>query len=457
MNTISLFKWLAAGILVTAGPAQATVQEFKLENGLRVLVQEDRRAPVVVSQVWYRAGSIDEFNGTTGVAHLLEHMMFQGTKKVPAGQFSKLIAAAGGRENAFTDRDYTTYFQQLQKDRLELALKLEADRMANLEIADKEYNKEIQVVMEERRMRTDDNPQEIVYEKAMSVAYQEHPYRRPVIGWMDDLEHMTAQDARDWYSRWYAPNNATLVVVGDVKATVVIALAKKYFGPLHAKRLPVRKPQDEPEQRGLKRITVKEPANLPYLLMTWHAPVLRDIDRDRIPYALQLLSGILSGHDCARLQKVLVKESKVAVSLEVGYESLSRGPGMFYLDATPSEGESVDALEKAIRAELANIIANGVSTEELNRAKAQVIASDVYQRDSGFYQAMQMGELASLGLPLRLLDERVDKLRAITADEVKAAAAKILVDDHLTVAVLDPQPIEGKPHRALLPGGSHVN
>ncbi|MGO9445155.1 MAG: M16 family metallopeptidase [Thiobacillaceae bacterium] len=457
MNTISLFKWLAAGILVTAGPAHAAVQEFQLENGLRVLVQEDRRAPVVVSQVWYRTGSMDEFNGTTGVAHLLEHMMFQGTKKVPAGQFSKLIAAAGGRENAFTDRDYTTYFQQLQKDRLELALKLEADRMANLEITDKEYNKEIQVVMEERRMRTDDNPQEIVYEKAMSVAYQEHPYRRPVIGWMDDLEHMTVQDARDWYSRWYAPNNATLVVVGDVKANAVIALAKKYFGPLHAKLLPVRKPQDEPEQRGIKRITVKEPANLPYLLMTWHAPALRDVDRDRIPYALQLLSGILNGQDSARLQKVLVKESKVAVSLEVGYDSLSRGPGMFYLDATPSEGESVDALEKAIRAELANIIANGVSTEELNQAKAQVIASDVYQRDSGFYQAMQIGELASLGLPLRLLDERVDKLRSITADEVKAAAAKILVDDHLTVAVLDPQPIEGNHHRAPLPGGSHVN
>ncbi|MGA7179598.1 MAG: pitrilysin family protein [Thiobacillaceae bacterium] len=454
---ISFFKWLALSTILVATSAHATVQEFKLDNGMRVLVQEDRRAPVVVSQVWYRAGSMDEFNGTTGVAHLLEHMMFQGTKKVPAGQFSKLIAAAGGRENAFTNRDYTTYFQQLQKDRLELSVKLEADRMANLQITDKEYNKEIQVVMEERRMRTEDKPQSLVYEKAMSIAYQEHPYRRPVIGWMDDLEHMTAQDARNWYARWYAPNNATLVVVGDVRAKDVFALAKKYFGPLHAKPLPARKPQDEPEQKGVKRITVKAPAKLPYLMMAWHAPVIRDIDKDRIPYALQLLSGVLDGYDSARLQKTLVKESQVAVSLGVGYDSMSRGPGMFYVEATPSEGITADALEKAIRKELANVIANGVSAEELNRAKAQVIASDVYQRDSDFYQAMQIGELATIGLPLRLLDERVAKLRSVSADEVKAAAAQIINDDHLTVAVLDPQPIESTPHRTPVPGVRNDN
>jgi zinc protease len=221
---------------------------------------------------------------------------------------------------------------------------------------------------------------------------------------------------------------------------------------LHAKPLPVRKPQDEPEQKGIKRITVKAPAKLPYLLMAWHAPVIRDIDRDRVPYALQLLSGVLDGYDSARLQKTLVKESKVAVSLGVGYDSMSRGPGMFYLEATPSEGESVDALEQAIRKELANVIQNGVSEEELNRVKAQVISSDVYQRDSDFYQAMQIGELANLGLPLRLLDERVAKLRSVTADEIKAAAAQIINDDHLTVAVLDPQPIDAKPRRAPVAG-----
>lgn len=457
MKTISYSKGLIWGVALAAASAQAAVQEFKLDNGLRVLVQEDPRAPVVVSQVWYRAGSMDEFNGTTGVAHLLEHMMFQGTKKVPAGQFSKQIAAAGGRENAFTNSDSTTYFQQLQKDRLELSMKLEADRMANLQITDAQYNKEIQVVMEERRMRTEDKPQALVYEKAMSIAYQEHPYRRPIIGWMEDLEHMTAQDARDWYRRWYVPNNATLVVVGDVKGKDVFALSRKYFGPLQARPLPLRKPQDEPEQKGIKRITVKAPAKLPYLLMAWHAPVLRDIDKDRVPFALQILAGVLDGHDSARLQKALVKESKVAVSLGVGYDSLSRGPGMFYVEATPSENVSVEALEKAIRVELGKVVAEGVSEEELNRVKAQVIASDVYQRDSGFYQAMQIGELAITGLPLRLLDERVGKLRSVTAEEVKAAAAQILGDDRLTVATLDPQPIEAAPHRPAVPGVKHVD
>ena len=452
MNMISFSRWAAAGLFLATASAHAVVQEFKLDNGLRVLVEEDPRAPVVVSQVWYRAGSMDEFNGTTGVAHLLEHMMFQGTEKVPAGQFSKQIAAVGGRENAFTERDNTTYFQQLPKDQLALSMKLEADRMANLNISDEKYKKEIQVVMEERRLRTEDKPQAMVYERAMSIAYQEHPYRRPIIGWMDDLEHMTAQDARDWYGRWYAPNNATLVVVGDVKANDVVALAKKYFGPLPAKALPARKPQDEPEQKGIKRVTVKAPAKLPYLLMSWHAPVLRDVDKDELPYALQLLAGVLDGHDSARLQKALVKERKLAVSLGVGYDSISRGPGMFYLEATPSEGVSVDGLEKAIRAELEKVMTKGVSEQELNRAKAQVIASDVYQRDSEFYQAMQIGELATVGLPLRLLDERVAKLRAVTADEVKAAAAQIIQDDHLTVAVLDPQPIEPKPRRAAVPG-----
>ncbi|MHB8915903.1 MAG: M16 family metallopeptidase, partial [Thiobacillus sp.] len=225
-----LKKPLAALLLgVISLAAQAGIVDTTLPNGLRVIVKEDHRAPVMVSQVWYRAGSVDEFNGTTGVAHVLEHMMFKGTKTIPAGEFSKRIAAAGGRENAFTSRDHTAYFQQMHKDKLELSLQLEADRMANLVIDDPTFAKEIQVVMDERRMRTDDNPQSVLYERLMAAAYQAHPYQRPIIGWMNDLEQMTGQDARDWYARWYSPNNATLVVAGDVNADAVIALATKYF------------------------------------------------------------------------------------------------------------------------------------------------------------------------------------------------------------------------------------
>jgi zinc protease len=444
-------------LALAMGGAQAAVTDVTLDNGLRVIVQEDHRAPVMVSQVWYRAGSMDEFNGTTGVAHVLEHMMFKGTKDVPAGEFSKKIAAAGGRENAFTSRDHTAYFEQMQKDRLELAMQLESDRMANLVISDELFAKEIQVVMEERRLRTDDQPQSVVYEHLMADAYQTHPYRRPIIGWMDDLQHMTGQDARDWYARWYAPNNATLVVAGDVKADEVVAMAKKYFGALPAHALPVRKPQDEPEQIGIKRIEVKAPAQLPYLLMAWHAPVLRDWQKDTSPYALQILAGVLSGNDSARLQKSLVKTQQVAVNASAGYDAVARGPGMFLIDATPAAGKSVAMLEKAIRSEIERVQRDGISPAELARVKAQVIAADVYQRDSLFYQAMQLGEYVTAGLPPEALAHRVDKLRAVTAQEVQAAAQQWLKDDHLTVAVLDPQALKPQVRRAAVPGVNHVN
>ena len=447
------------GLLLTllVGSAQAAVTDVTLDNGMRVIVQEDHRAPVMVSQVWYRAGSMDEFNGTTGVAHVLEHMMFRGTKTVPPGEFSKRIAAAGGRENAFTSRDHTAYFQQMQKDRLELAMQLEADRMANLVISDELFAKEIQVVMEERRLRTDDQPQSVVHERLMATAYQAHPYRRPIIGWMDDLQHMTGQDARDWYARWYAPNNATLVVAGDVRADEVIALAKRCFGVLPAHALPERKPQDEPDQIGEKRIVVKAPARLPYLLMAWHAPTLKDWEKDTAPYALQILAGVLSGNDSARLQKSLVKTQQIAVNASAGYDAVARGPGMFMIDATPAPGKSVAALEKAIRNELERVQRDGISAAELARVKAQVIAADVYQRDSLFYQAMQLGEYVTAGLPPEALAQRVDRLRAVTAQEVQAAAQKWLQDDRLSVAELEPQALKPQPRRPAVPGVRHVN
>ena len=449
-----MWGWLLA--LAVSG-AQAAVTDVTLDNGMRVIVKEDHRAPVMVSQVWYRAGSIDEFNGTTGVAHVLEHMMFKGTQNVPPGEFSKRIAAAGGRENAFTSRDHTAYFQQMQKDRLELALQLEADRMANLVISDELFAKEIQVVMEERRLRTDDQAQSVVYERLMATAYQAHPYRRPIIGWMDDLKNMTGQDARDWYARWYTPNNATLIVAGDVKSDEVIALAKRYFGPLPARVLPERKPQSEPAQIGGKRIVVKAPAQLPYLLMAWHAPSLKDWEKDTTPYALQILAGVLSGNDSARLQKSLVKTQQIAVNASAGYDAVSRGPALFMVDATPAAGKTVADLEKAIRAELDRVKREGISEAELKRVKAQVIAGDIYQRDSLFYQAMQLGDYVTAGLPPEALARRVEKLRAVTAKDVQAAAQQILQDDQLSVAELDPQAIQAKARSAAMTGVRHAN
>lgn len=438
--------------LATAVAADGHVHEFKLANGLKVLVQEDHRSPVVVSQLWYRAGSMDEYNGTTGVAHVLEHMMFKGTKKVPAGQFSRIIAAAGGKENAFTSRDYTVYFQQLEKSRLELSMKLEADRMANLNMSDAEYAKEIQVVKEERRWRTEDKPQAQVGEQLMSTAFQAHPYGRPVIGWMNDLDQMTAQDARDWYKRWYAPNNASLVVVGDVDPDAVFHLAKKYFGPLKAHKLPERKQQTEPEQKGERRVVVKAQAKLPYLAMAYQAPTLRDPENDWEPYALEILSGVLDGNPASRLNRNLVRRDRIAVDVSSGYDAVNRGPALFEFDGTPSEGIAVEDLELAIRSEIENLKQNGISEEELQRVKAQVIAADVYKRDSMFYQAMEIGMLESTGLSWKALDQYPKRLQAVTAEQVQAVARKYLDDDRLTVAILDPQPIdESKPRHQEVP------
>lgn len=433
--------------------ANAAIQEFKLDNGLKLIVQEDHRSPVIVSQVWYRAGSLDEVNGKTGVAHVLEHMMFKGTKQVKAGQFSRLIAAAGGKENAFTSTDYTCYFQQLEKSHLPLSFKLEADRMANLQLTDEEFAKEIKVVMEERRWRTDDKPQSKVNEAFQGAVYRAHPYSRPVIGFMNDLENMTAADAREWYSNWYAPNNATLVVVGDVKAEEVYKLAKQHFGKLKPKVLPVRKPQVEPEQIGERRVVVKAPAKLPYLLMGYHVPALTNPETDWEPYALEVLAGVLSGNPAARLNQRLVRESKLAIDASAGYDLMSRGrQSVFAMDATPSEGKTVADVEAALIEQIENIKKSGVTTEELERVKAGVIAADVYQRDSMFYQGMQIGTIETIGFSWKILEDYPKKLRAVTPEQVQAVAKKYLLMDNLTIATLDPQPIDpnakpqGKPH-----------
>ena len=450
----SFFGLLIASLLITF-PVFANPHEYLLDNGLKLIVKQDHRSPVVVTQVWYKAGSIDEVNGVTGVAHVLEHMMFKGTEKVPNGEFSKKIAAAGGRENAFTSYDYTAYYQQLHKRNLPMAMELEADRMRNLILTEEEFAKEIKVVMEERRLRTDDQARALVYEKMMAAAYQSHPYQRPIIGWMNDLENMRVADAQEWYDRWYAPNNAILVVVGDVDAKEVFRLAQKNYGVIQKRPLlplNARKPQTEPPQLGTKRIIVKAPAELPYLIMGYHAPVIRNVMADWEPYALEILEGVLDGHASARLNKSLVREKQIANSANAGYSATARGPSIFFLSAVPSAGKTVVELEQALRGEIEKIIKEGVTEAELARVKAQVIAGHVYQRDSIFSQAMQIGRLESIGLSYRDIDTALEKLKAVTAEQIRDVTKKYFNDDSLTVAVLDPQPLEQKlPAKA--PGG----
>jgi zinc protease len=364
---------------------------------------------------------------------------------VPAGEFSKRIAAAGGRENAFTNNDYTAYFQQLDKTQLPLAMKLESDRMHNLNLSAAEFAKEIKVVMEERRMRTDDDPQSLLYENLMAASYQEHPYHHPVIGWMNDLEVLTVKDAQDWYTRWYAPNNATLVIAGDVKANDVFALAQRYYGSIPKVMLPERRNYTEPKQIGIRRLVVKAPAELPQLVMSYHTPTIKDPSQDWKPYALEILAGVLDGNESARLNKHLVREQQIASSAGAGYDSTGRGPSIFTLEATPSSGKSVQEIEAALRKEIDQLVKDGINQDELKRVKAQVTAGEVYKLDSLFYQAMQIGQMESIGLGHQAIKVMLDKLQLVTAEQVQQVAKEFLQDDNLTVAVLDPQPLSGKP------------
>jgi zinc protease len=447
---------LALSLTLPLAAGAAEVHETVLDNGLKVLVRPDARAPIVTSQVWYKVGSSYEYGGLTGISHLLEHMMFKGTERLEPGEFSRIIAANGGDENAFTGRDYTAYFQTLAKDRLPIAFELEAERMRRLSLPEEEFLKELEVVKEERRQRTDDDPQSLTFEQFNAAAYEASPYRIPVIGWAGDLEYLTVEDLRYWYRKWYAPNNATLVVVGDVDPKEVFALAEKHFGPLEPERVGNPKPRPEPEQRGEKRLTVKAPAKEPYLLMGWKATGLGHAEAEWEPYALEMLVSVLDGGASARFSRELVRGERIAADADAGYSAFTRLPGMVLLDGTPATGHSVADLEQAFLEQVDRVKREPVGQNELERIRTQLIAGKVYEKDSVFYQAMQLGQLETVGLGWELVDAYVDHLKAVTPEQIQAVAQKYLVPENLTVAVLDPQPMDGKAPRAAARGGHHI-
>jgi zinc protease len=436
-----------------AQASEAGTSEFTLSNGMRVIVKEDHRAPTVAHQVWYRVGGIDEVSGSTGVAHMLEHMMFKGTPKVGIGEFSRQVAQLGGRENAMTTRDFTMYYQQIGKQYLPRMMELEADRMANLIIRKDEFEREMRVVKEERRMRTDDSARGTVYEQLLATVYTTAAYRHPVIGWMNDLDNMQVEQLREWYRDWYAPNNAILVVTGDVKAEEVRRLAERYYGKLKPRALPSTKPQLEPPQKGVKRIWVKAPAENPYVVLAYKVPRLNDVEKDIDPYALEVLAAVLNGYDNARLTRQLVREQRLADDVNVGYDSVNRGESLFVLDGTPANGNSTEQIENALREELKRIARDGVSAEELKRVKAQVVASQIYKRDSVFGQGMEIGVSEISGISWRQLDRILERIKEVTPEQVKAVAGRYFDDDNLTVATLLPQPIDPNKPKSQAPAG----
>lgn len=421
--------------------AQKYTHEYQLKNGLRLIVHEDHRAPTVVHMVWYRAGSMDEVNGKTGVAHVLEHMMFKGTKRVKSGEFSRMVAAMGGRENAFTARDFTGYFQQIEKSKLADVMRLEADRMVNLQFSNEEFLREIQVVMEERRLRTEDNPTSLMHELLMATAFISSPYRHPIVGWMNDLQNMQAEDARQWYRDWYAPNNAVVVIAGDVNPLEVKATAEKYYGLIQAKKLPERKPQIEPEQKGEKRAILKAAAESPQIIMAWKVPKLDPKKMDETdPYALLVLSAVLSGHDNSRLNRDLVRNQRLANSAGANYDLISRGPELFVIDATAAKDQTAHNLERGVLQTLRDIVEKGVTEAELKRIKAQLLASQIYKRDSIFAQAMEIGSSEMADVSWRDLDRVIEQIQLIQSDQIQRVLKTYFIDDRLTIVTLDPQP-----------------
>jgi len=437
--------------------ADSAVSEYQLDNGMKILVKPDRRAPIAVSQVWYKVGSSYEHVGITGVSHVLEHMMFKGTRNLGPNEFSEIIAANGGRENAFTGRDYTAYFQTLSSDRLEVAFRLEADRMQNLLLDPAEFKKEVEVVKEERRLRTEDKPTALTYELFKTAVFPHSPYRNPVIGWMSDLDSMNVAELQQWYDRWYSPANATLVVVGDVEADAIYELAKKHFGPL--KRREVGKPERiiEPEIKNNVRMQVSLPAKQPYLIMGYKTPSIGFAEHDWEPYALELLVAVLDGGDSARMSRELVRGKEIAVVADADYSAFNRLSDMLVLDGTPTDKFSMADLEQAFKAQIKRLQDEPVTDEELQRVITQVVAAKVYERDSVFYQAMQIGMLETMGLDWRLLDSYVDNLKAVTPAMIQQVARKYLNDDNLYVAELNPLPMDENKTvaRSAISGGHH--
>lgn len=445
-----------AGVSLADAPDADKVREYQLDNGLKVIVKPDRRAPIAVAQIWYKVGSSYEHAGLTGVSHVLEHMMFKGTKNLAPNEFSEIVSANGGRENAFTGRDYTAYFQTLASDRLEISFKLEADRMQNLMLDEKEFKKEIEVVKEERRLRTEDKPTALTYERFRAAVFPSSPYRNPVIGWMSDLENMQLDDLHQWYAKWYAPGNATLVVVGDVDPDEIYDLARQYYGKVPAR--PFSKPNtaSEPELKNNLRLTVKLPAKQPYLIMGYKTPSITTAEESWEPYALEILAAILDGGESARFSRELVRGKEIAAVADADYGAYSRLPDMFLIDGTPTDKYSIDDLEKAFKQQVERIKREPVAATELERVITQVVASKVFELDSVFYQAMQIGMLETMGMDWRLIDEHVEQLKAVTPEMIQQVAKKYLHDDNLFIAELDPQPMEtNKITRRGFAGGRH--
>lgn len=442
MNTYLRYIVLfLSSTVITPLMAQTATTEFSLDNGLKVIVREDHRAPVVVSQLWYKVGSSYEVPGSTGLAHALEHMMFKGSSKLGPGESSRILRELGAEENAFTSDDYTAYYQVLARDRLEVALEMEADRLASLTLPEDEFIREIEVIKEERRMRTDDRPSGLAYERFKALAYPASGYHIPTIGWMHDLDRMTITDLREWHERWYSPNNATLVIVGDVQPDEIKTLVTRYFAKIPARPLPAVKQPLELAEPGQRSITLYLKTQLPSLMMGFNVPSLASTDKPNEVHALRLISALLDGGNSARLPAQLERKQELVAGASAWYNAFSRGDSLFVLSATPNvqKGKTLAQVETGIWQQLKQLQETAPSAAELARVRAQVLASEVYEQDSITSQATQIGQLESVGLSWRIKDSDLAALEAVTPADIQAAAQKFFTATRLTTAYIHPE------------------
>jgi zinc protease len=417
----------------------AEPKEYVLDNGLKVLLVEVPKAPVVTVQIWYRVGSRNEVLGRAGLSHMLEHMMFKGTPQNPKGTFSRTIRKNGGNDNAFTSQDFTAYFENLAADRVALALELEADRLRGLLLDEKEFQLEREVVKEERRLRTEDDPQSFLVESLYAQTFLMHPYHWPIIGWFPDLNAMTREDLKRHYDTYYVPNNATLIVVGDIKADALLPTITRLFESIPKGPTPPQQVVAEPEQKGERRIIVKREAQLPFVMAGYRTPNFSDTDS----YPLMILESILSHGKSSRLYRSLVYEQKQALAVGAEYSLLRTDPELFYVYAVVRPGRNVEDVEQVLYREIAKLQADPPSAKELARAKNQVEAAYVFGQDSNFRQAMLLGEAESIGAGWRHVGRFLERIRGVTAQDVQRVAKRYFVQDARTVGILLPIPPKG--------------
>ncbi len=428
-------------VSISEAGLKENVSETSLPNGLKVILLENHKAPLVTFQVWYRVGSRNEAWGKTGLSHMLEHMMFKGTAKVGPGEFSRIIQENGGNDNAFTSHDYTAYFENISADRVQISIDLESDRMHHLLLREQDFRTERMVVMEERRLRTEDNPQANMQEHMEATAFLTSPYHWPVIGWKEDIERFTLDDLKAYYKTYYNPVNAVLVIVGDFKKEELLPKIEKAFGSI-TKGVPPNQEKDiDPKQTGERRAFVKKEAQLPYLVMGYHVPNLREPDS----YALEVTAALLSAGKSSRLYQSLVRQKRLVLSVDADHSLLSRDPGLFYLSAELLPGKEVKEVESALDEEVERLKKELVGAHELEKATNQIEASFIFSQDSLFSQAMLLAQ-HEIALTWKAIDDYLPSIRKVTPEDIQRVTKEYLTPDNRTVGILIPlPPKEGKP------------